>query len=463
MNLYKPMMARPAKKPFDDPDWVFEVKWDGIRAIAYVNEEVSLQSRNENELIDKFPELRELSELTSDVVLDGEIIVLKDGKPDFNSVLRRSQASKVQDIQLLASSTPVTYVVFDILERGGESLIDLPLITRLEALGVVLKTGKHVIQSSVFEGKGVDYYEAVVKKDLEGVIAKRKSSPYTPGSRSPDWLKIKQVKTCDCVVFGFTRGEGAREESFGALLLGLYDEGRPVYVGRVGSGFTDIELLSIRARLDKLSVNSTWFDEPDIPAGSTWVSPKLVVEVGYHEITDDMRLRAPRFIGFRDDKPPQLCSITQIKPQKLDEYYGKRDFKATPEPVGGYMAGSENSYVVQEHHATRLHYDLRLERDGVLVSWAVPKGIPLEPNDRRLAIQTEDHPIEYGGFEGNIPKGLYGAGDVSIWDYGFYVPVRWTKDKIEFVLAGQRVKGRYELIRFESAGEKEWLLFKKKE
>ncbi len=463
MNTYKPMLARPAEKPFDDPDWIFEVKWDGIRAIAYINDDVSLQSRNGNELIDKFPELRELSSLISNAVLDGEIIVMKDGVPDFRSVLKRNQASNIRDIQQLASSSPATFVVFDILERDGESLIDLPLMSRLEALGVVMKPGRHVIQSMVVEEKGVNYYEAVLKKDLEGIIAKRKSSPYVPGSRTPDWLKIKQVKTCDCAVFGFTMGEGAREDAFGALLLGLYDEGRPVYVGRVGTGFTDEALTSTRKQLDEITIENPWFEEPDIPPNSVWVNPKLVAQVGYQEVTDDLRLRAPRFQGFRDDKPQQLCSITQIKPQKLEEYYRKRDFKITSEPVGGYQAGTGNSYVVQEHHATRLHYDLRLERDGVHVSWAVPRGIPLEPSDRRLAIQTEDHPLEYGGFEGTIPKGQYGAGEVSIWDNGFYVPVKWTKDKIEFVIAGQRVKGRYELVKFDSAGEKEWLLFRKKE
>ena len=126
------------------------------------------------------------------------------------------------------------------------------------------------------------------------------------------------------------------------------------------------------------------------------------------------------------------------------------------------MKGTGNSYLVQKHQATRLHYDLRLERDGVLVSWAVPRGIPEETGDRRLAIQTEDHPLEYGGFEGTIPSGQYGAGVVEIWDRGFYVPVRWTDEKVEVVLAGERIKGRYELVRFEKAGEKEWLLFKKK-
>jgi len=462
MNAYKPMMARQAKVPFDNPAWLFEVKWDGIRAIAYVGDELSFRTRNDNELIQKFPELREISELTSNVVLDGEIIVMRDGKPNFGAVIARNQATNRRDIEHLARSETATYIVFDILERDGESLIDLPLMDRLEALGVVLKQGRHVIQSTVVEGDGVQYYEAVIKNGLEGIVAKRKDSLYLPGSRSPDWLKVKHVKTCDCCVFGYTRGEGAREQSFGALLLGLYDEGNPVYVGRVGTGFSDTDLKSLRQRLDGIKRDIAWFDERDIPSGSTWVNPRLVAQVGYHEVTNELRLRAPRFQGLRDDKPPQLCSITQIKSQRLEEYYRKRDFTETPEPSEGGRAGIGNSYVVQEHHATRLHFDLRLERDGVLVSWAVPKGLPLEPNDRRLAIQTEDHPLEYGGFEGTIPKGNYGAGEVSIWDYGFYVPVRWEGDKIEFVLAGHRVRGRYELVRFESAGENEWLLFRKK-
>ena len=119
-------------------------------------------------------------------------------------------------------------------------------------------------------------------------------------------------------------------------------------------------------------------------------------------------------------------------------------------------------FVVQEHNASHLHWDFRLERDGVLKSWAVPKGIPTEAQERRLAVETEDHPLEYGGFEGIIPKGQYGAGSVEIWDKGFYVPVNWMDEKIEIVIAGERVKGLYELVRFEKAGEKEWLIFKKK-
>ena len=116
--------------------------------------------------------------------------------------------------------------------------------------------------------------------------------------------------------------------------------------------------------------------------------------------------------------------------------------------------------MVQEHHARRLHYDLRLEREGVLKSWAVPKGPPSARGEKRLAVQTEDHPLEYGGFEGTIPEGQYGAGSVKIWDKGIYQPLIWLEDKIEFVLVGERLKGKYVLIRFKKAGEKEWLLLK---
>ncbi|MFH2111591.1 MAG: non-homologous end-joining DNA ligase [Candidatus Bathyarchaeota archaeon] len=460
MNTYSPMLARPAERPFDDPSWVFEVKWDGIRAIAYVGEALSVRSRNDQELRGSFPELEELKSLTDDAVLDGEIVVMRAGSPDFRAAARRNKLTNPSDVEEARVTSPATYIVFDILEKSSVSLIDRPLQKRLEILKASVRQGRYVALSVPVREHGVNYYEAAVRRGLEGVVAKRLSSTYQPGARSSDWLKVKRVKSCDCVIFGYTPGEGARADTLGALLLGLYDEGRPVYVGRVGTGFTDQDLRGIRNTLDGLRTDTRWFTDPDIPEGSTWVRPKLVAQVGYLEATRDLRLRAPRFMGFRDDKPPELCSLSQIKPMRLDEYYAKRDFAATPEPAGGHTPGAGNSFVVQEHHSRRTHWDLRLERDGVLVSWAVPKGVPMEPGDRRLAVQTEDHPLEYGGFEGVIPTGQYGAGSVEIWDRGFYVPVRWLEDKVEVVLAGQRLRGRYELVQT-SREKREWLLFKK--
>lgn len=461
MNFYRPMLARVSEKPFNDPDWLFEVKWDGVRAVAYVDEKLSIRSRNDKELIMNFPELQELKQLTSEAVLDGEIIVMKEGKVDFQLVTQRTQVSNQRDVEYLRAKTPATFIVFDILEKDGESLIDLPLNERLQILEQVLGQGKHVVRSQTVEEKGVEYFEAAIRKDLEGIMAKRKESTYQPGIRSGDWLKIKQVKQCDCVVFGYTPGEGSRADTFGSLLLGLYGRERPIYVGKVGTGFSHQDLKGIREKLDEATITEGWFREPDIPDGSTWVKPELVAKIGYQNLTNDGRLRAPRFQGLREDKPPELCSINQVESQSLEEYHRKRNFSKTVEPVGGYGKGSGNGFVIQEHDASRLHWDLRLERNGVLVSWALPKGIPEEIGEKRLAIRTEDHPIQYLDFEGIIPHGEYGAGEVRIWDKGFYVPVRWQESKIEFILAGKRLKNRYELIRLEKDGKDNWLIFKK--
>jgi bifunctional non-homologous end joining protein LigD len=401
-----------------------------------------------------------LKELVSDVILDGEIIVMKQGDVDFQLVAQRNQVSNARDIEYLKAKNPATYVVFDILEKNGEILIDLPLSKRLKILKETLEQGKYVIKSQPVKEHGVEYYKAAIRKNLEGIVAKRKESTYQPGARSGDWIKIKQVKTADVVIFGYTLGEGEREDTFGSLLMGLYNQGIPQYVGKLGTGFTDQDLKSIKKKLGKLEINEQWFNEPDIPKGSVFVRPKLVAKVEYQNITQDMRLRIPSFQGFRRNKPPELCSLNQIKSQKLEEYYQKRNFSKTNEPIESYRNESSTRFVIQKHDAGRLHYDLRLERDGVLLSWAVPKGMPDELGEKRLAIHTEDHPLEYADFEGEIPKQQYGAGTVEIWDKGFYVPVKWQDNKIEFVLAGKRLKARYELIKMNKEKD-QWLLFKK--
>lgn len=148
----------------------------------------------------------------------------------------------------------------------------------------------------------------------------------------------------------------------------------------------------------------------------------------------------------------------------LSEYSKKRDFTKTPEPPGDAVQGQEVPiFVVQEHHSSHHHFDLRLEHDGVLVSWAVPKGIPELPGKKHLAVRTEDHPLAYAGFEGSIPEGEYGAGEVKIWDRGTFSPIAWGENRIEVTLNGTLLKGRYLLVRFKKAGEQEWLIFKAKD
>ncbi len=168
----------------------------------------------------------------------------------------------------------------------------------------------------------------------------------------------------------------------------------------------------------------------------------------------------PRFHGLKLDKKPLECTTQQINQSKLDPYLSKRDFNKTKEPTGSKKNEKDTIFVIQEHHSRKLHYDLRLEKEGVLKSWAVPKGIPFEPNKKRLAVEVEDHPIEYSKFEGIIPEGQYGAGTVKIWDRGIYETKEWKNDIIEFFPKGKKITGKYVLIRLKKDNNKNWLLFK---
>jgi DNA ligase D-like protein (predicted ligase)/DNA ligase D-like protein (predicted 3'-phosphoesterase) len=461
MTQYKPMLAEDAEVPFSHPEWIYEVKWDGIRAISYVKDKLNIKSRNQKELLTRFPELQELGELVKDAVLDGEIIVMRDGTVDFQAALERSHTLNPQDITRKAASLPATLIVFDILEKDGKPTTGLTLMERKELLKKVLREGKHVLQSDWVETHGEAYYEAAIQRGLEGVITKKKTSKYIQG-RSGSWKKIKKVNTCDCAIFGYTKGKGSREKTFGALLLGLYSGDKPTYVGKVGTGFTQSQMEAMKEDFIQVSDEAN-LEQVEIPEQITWLKPEHVCTVGYQNVTREGRLRMPRFITLRYDKKPTDCKLSQIINPKLTEYWRKRDFSSTPEPTGGASRLQADRFVLQEHHASRLHWDLRLERDGVLVSWAVPKGIPEESGVRRLAVGTEDHPLEYGDFEGVIPEGQYGAGRISIWDRGVYKALKWEKDKIEFLVQGEKIRGLYVLVRLKKSERNEWLLIKARE
>jgi DNA ligase D-like protein (predicted 3'-phosphoesterase) len=375
-------------------------------------------------------------------------------------LLKRMQATNSRDIQHLQQKYPVLYILFDILEKDGKSLVDKPLIERKKILKETVKEGKNVILSVFVEDKGEAYYQASLEKELEGVMAKKKSSVYMQGSRSDSWLKVKKTKECDCVIFGYTKGTGQREGTFGALILGVYDGKTPVFVGKVGTGFTQKLLENLNKKFQTLRVGKKTIHKVDVSDKINWVTPVLVCRIGYQTITSDGKLRMPRFLGLRPDKNPTECKLEQIKSAKLRDYHQKRDFNITPEPQGSKKEEKNQIFVVQEHNASHLHYDLRLEKDGVLKSWAVPKGIPQKYGVKRLAIQTENHPLEYAKFKGTIPKGQYGAGTVKIWDKGRYKTKNWEKNKIEFSIQGNKLEGNYILVRFKKGGEKTWLLMK---
>ena len=498
------MLAKTAKSSFSSNDWVFEVKWDGVRAIAYINDTLSIRSRNGHEIAGQFPELSVLSTLAPGTVLDGEIVAMTRGKPDIQALLPRLQNKTVRSGQ---EQNPVTYIVFDILEKEGKSLTELTFAVRRKILEEAVKEGSHVVLSRPVESRGEEYYQAAVAQGLEGIMAKRKDSRYDQGLRSEGWLKIKMQKTCDCVIAGYTIGKGIRGSSFGSLLLGLYDiggTGTLVYIGKVGTGFSVRDQANLMETFSALETSTPGLTGADQKDKVTWLKPELVCEVAYQEVTRDRKLRIPRFIRIRLDKNAAECTIDQLdgvnahvgatlaeeKVQKrehkntpidrsitketmtddqkrkslelsLKNYQGRRDFAMTHEPSGNEKKiGIGNYFVVHEHHARHLHYDLRLERDGVLKSWAVPKGIPEAPGEKRLAVAVEDHPLEYRTFEGTIPQGEYGAGTVTIWDKGWYITLRWDDEKIEVVFHGERLNGHYVLVRFKRAGKSEWLVFK---
>ena len=506
---YHPMLAGSAESPFSGEDWLFEIKWDGIRAIAYIDSDFHILSRNNRDITAQFPELRELTGLAPGTVLDGEIVVMTGGKPDIQALLPRVRAGSAI-VPAGAGNPPVTFIVFDILEVDRKPLISLPLSERKNILLNRVKEGGHVVISVPVDSKGEDYYKAAIELGLEGIVAKRKSSMYEPGIRSWNWLKIKQEKSVDCVVAGYTHGEGGRSPSFGALVLGLYESpGRKptgttqdanhdgeqtglTYIGKVGTGFSDQDLTDLMESFAGLKTRIPQLTGVDHPGRVEWVLPHVVCEVVYQSLTRERKLRIPRFIRVRPDKSPWECTTDQLegtvhiheKEHKqpdnfavpagavigpvqdptgtsLRKYREKRNFSITDEPAGwDIMDGSNNYFVVHEHHARNLHFDLRLERDGVLKSWAVPKGVPLVPGEKHLAVVVEDHPLEYGHFEGEIPEGEYGAGTVSIWDNGTYETKHWDDEKIEISFHGKRLIGPYVLVRFKRAGNNEWLLFR---
>jgi DNA ligase D-like protein (predicted ligase)/DNA ligase D-like protein (predicted 3'-phosphoesterase) len=472
-SRYQPMLAGTASAPFSGDDWLFEIKWDGVRAIAVTGKIFSVRSRNDIDLAGQFPELAELNHLAPRTVLDGEIVVMSGGKPDMQALLARLQGKKPGP-----GAAPVTYIVFDILERDGMNLEGLPLLERQKQLKAAVREGPHVVISEPVMDRGEDYYRAAVAQGLEGVMAKRKDSRYEPGLRSGAWLKIKTQRSCDCVITGYTPGQGGRSTAFGALLLGLYENGNLIPVGKVGTGFSDQLLVELMEQFAPLV--TTVPQLPGVRGKVVWLEPVLVCDVGYMEVTRDRKLRIPRFIRIRTDKAAADCTVDQIAGKQVDspvhkktaarsepppvkpelrKYHEKRNFSVTNEPEGA-AAMSGNSFVIQEHHATHLHYDMRLERDGVLKSWAVPKGVPETVGGKHLAVAVEDHPLEYGTFEGEIPKGEYGAGTVSIWDSGTYDTKHWDDDKIEVTLHGKRLNGPYVLVKFRRAGRNEWLIFR---
>ncbi len=304
-----PMQAALADGPFDGADWLFEPKLDGIRALALIEDgAVTLRSRRGLDVSARYPALARAvaAQPVASAILDGEIVALDErGAPSFERLQQRMNLGGEADVALADAELPVLFFPFDLLYLDGFDLRRVPLADRIEVLARVLRPGPLLQPLQSFEADGVAAYEAAVGLGFEGVIAKRRDSAYLDGQRSREWLKVKARQSADFVVGGWREGESGRG-SFGALLLGVYDEGGALrYAGRVGSGFSDGALGELRARLDALAAEGDPFaDAPPEPGRVRFVRPELVAEVEFDSWTGDERLRAPVFVRLRDDKPP---------------------------------------------------------------------------------------------------------------------------------------------------------------
>jgi bifunctional non-homologous end joining protein LigD len=289
------MLASAWPAAFTDPDWLFEVKWDGVRALwCWDGDMLSVRSRRGRQVGPTYPELSGYRP-RQPLVLDGEIVVLDDrGHPSFQMLQSRMNLT---DGRRASIGMPASYMVFDLI-HDGEDLTSMPLEYRRERLASLSLPAPMVVSAQI-DGAGEALYEAVGAEGLEGIVGKKRGSAYRSGIRSPDWRKVAHVHRLSAVVGGFTRGEGARRNSFGALLVGLWEGPALRWVGAVGSGFDDRTLVAIRSKLDALERAETTF-HPDqlIPAGSRWVEPVMVAEVYYKQWTAGPRLRAPVFKGL---------------------------------------------------------------------------------------------------------------------------------------------------------------------
>jgi bifunctional non-homologous end joining protein LigD len=294
-HAIQPMLATPVKEPFDHPDWIFEVKWDGYRAVAEIRDgSVSLYSRNGISFNKKFFPIKEaLGKLRFDAVLDGEIVVVDDqGRPDFQ-MLQHYQDS---------GSGHLLYTVFDLLYFRGHDLTGLPLLRRKEFLKKILPSTPRIRFSDHVWKEGVLFYNVAKKKGLEGIVAKHSQSVYEAGRRSREWLKVKTQLTQEAVIAGFTEPGGGRKY-FGALVLGVFEGDELIYIGHVGGGFTANNLRDIRGQLDPLVQKECPFTlKPETNAPVTWVKPELVCEVALSGWTEDGVMRQPFFLRLREDK-----------------------------------------------------------------------------------------------------------------------------------------------------------------
>ncbi len=303
----EPMKATLAKLPADEENWGFEIKWDGVRAIAYCPPgHLRLESRTRREITAQYPEIGALpAELGGRAaVFDGELVAFdEEGMPSFQLLQRRMHVGSASEARRRAGSTPVVYMIFDLLHHDGSTLFSLTYEERRERLEELALDGVGWQTPSYHRGDGTALLAASRERGLEGIVAKRLASRYAPGRRGRDWLKVKNVRSQEMVIGGWLPGKGRREAELGALLVGHYEDGELRYAGRVGTGLRDRDLSMLRVELERRATDPSPFSGRQPPKAARFAVPELVCEVEFAEWTSAGTLRHPSYKGLRDDKP----------------------------------------------------------------------------------------------------------------------------------------------------------------
>lgn len=344
----KPMLAAPDVSAFDGDDWLFEIKWDGYRAIAETGgKDLRFYSRNGLSFAEAYPTVAdELRRIRKKLVLDGEVVAVdKQGRPSFQQLQHATQDP----------DTHLIYYVFDLLAEGGKDLTRKPLTERKKRLRTVLKNSDHIRYCDHVEGNGKAFFQAAVRQDLEGIIAKRADSTYHKGVRSKEWLKIKNHRSQEAVIGGYTAPRNSRKH-FGALLLGVYEKGKLRYVGHTGTGFDHKGLDELMTMMHPLKrATSPFSTEVEANMPPVWVRPKLVCNVKFTEWTRDGHMRHPVFLGLRTDKAAKDVKLEPMATKK------KTATKSAARKVSSRRTSAKRATAAEDEK----HRDVRVGRNTV--------------------------------------------------------------------------------------------------
>jgi bifunctional non-homologous end joining protein LigD len=391
-----PMLAETLAVPFSRQGWLFELKYDGVRAVATVHDgEVRLHARSGRDETKRYPELAELAQAlsTRDAVVDGEIVSFDaDGSPSFELLQRRINLDDTRNVARVRAEVPAVYMAFDLLGVDGHDLRDLPLRERKRILRSLLRDTDSVRYADHVETEGEPFFAAVAERGLEGMVAKRADSRYEAGRRSGSWVKVRAWRTQDCVVCGYTAGRNSRGD-IGALVLGVYENGRLIHCGRAGSGLDEATLRVLRSHFARLHTDVSPFDVvPPTDTKYTWVRPELVCSVRFIGWTREGTMRQPTYRGLRDDIKPEDCVRERELPAsavlKPDPASTETPLRTEPAraPARPGSARATNSDGIPRPDLDRYNAEL-----DVLAQ--LPANAPWEVGGRQLRLTNLDKPL----------------------------------------------------------------------